>query len=56
MKVELLIKQLPPKIVRVTYPNHLVLADLPVANNLGLVNSASVVKIVGRKSLHSLEK
>lgn len=47
-------KPLPAETVTVTCPDHLVLADLPVAKGLGVATSTSVVKLVGRKSRRQL--
>ncbi|KAH9626888.1 hypothetical protein KSS87_002288 [Heliosperma pusillum] len=47
-------KSLPEETVTVACPDHLVLADLPVANGLGSATSASTVKIVGRRSRRQL--
>ncbi|PHT38044.1 hypothetical protein CQW23_21619 [Capsicum baccatum] len=51
-------KSLPPDNVTVACPDHLVLADLPVAKSLGTVNAAaaaaSLVKTVGRRSRRQL--
>ncbi|KAJ4962012.1 hypothetical protein NE237_021922 [Protea cynaroides] len=43
-------KSLPVDTVTVACPDHLVLADLPVAKSLGNVSAASLVKAVGRRS------
>ncbi|KAK4748226.1 hypothetical protein SAY87_014812 [Trapa incisa] len=40
--------------VTVACPDHLVLADLPVAKGLGATTSTSVIKLVGRKSRRQL--
>ncbi|CAH2080499.1 unnamed protein product [Thlaspi arvense] len=40
--------------VTVACPDHLVLADLPVAKGLGSAPSASLIKIVGRRSRRQL--
>ncbi|XP_049387855.1 E3 ubiquitin-protein ligase HAKAI homolog [Solanum stenotomum] len=45
------VQRLPPETVKVVCPDHLVLADLPVAKSLGSVNPASLLKTVGRRSL-----
>ncbi|XP_031405502.1 E3 ubiquitin-protein ligase HAKAI homolog isoform X2 [Punica granatum] len=47
-------KPLPTETVTVACPDHLVLADLPVAKGLGAATCASVVKVVGRKSRRQL--
>ncbi|XP_059305439.1 E3 ubiquitin-protein ligase HAKAI homolog [Lycium ferocissimum] len=47
-------KSLPPDTVTVACPDHLVLADLPVAKSLGSVNAASLLKTVGRRSRRQL--
>ncbi|KAK6943560.1 hypothetical protein RJ641_024662 [Dillenia turbinata] len=49
-----LAKQLPVETVTVACPDHLVIADLPVAKSLGSVTAASLVKIVGRRSRRQL--
>lgn len=46
------VKSLP--VETVTCPEHLVLADLPVAKSLGSVTAASLVKTVGRRSRRHL--
>ena len=48
------VKLSPGEIVTVACPDHLVLADLPVAKGLGSATSASIVKIVGRRSRRQL--
>ncbi|TMW86409.1 hypothetical protein EJD97_021418 [Solanum chilense] len=45
---------LPPETVTVACPDHLVIADLPVAKSLGTVNPASLPKTVGRRSRRQL--
>ncbi|KZV15252.1 hypothetical protein F511_26398 [Dorcoceras hygrometricum] len=40
--------------VRVACPDHLVLADLPVAKSLGTVSASAVIKTVGRRSRRQL--
>ncbi|XP_042505212.1 E3 ubiquitin-protein ligase HAKAI homolog [Macadamia integrifolia] len=47
-------KPLPVDTVTVSCPDHLVLADLPVAKSLGNVTAASLVKTVGRRSRRQL--
>lgn len=47
-------KPLPGETVTVACPDHLILADLPVAKSLGVVTSASLVKTVGRRSRRHL--
>lgn len=47
-------KPLPVETVTVACPDHLVLADLPVAKSLGSITTASVVKTVGRRSRRQL--
>ncbi|XP_055812573.1 E3 ubiquitin-protein ligase HAKAI homolog isoform X1 [Solanum dulcamara] len=47
-------KCLPPETVTVACPDHLVIADLPVAKSLGTVNPASQLKTVGRRSRRQL--
>ncbi|KAF7845412.1 E3 ubiquitin-protein ligase Hakai [Senna tora] len=44
------VKSSPVETVTVTCPDHLVLADLPVAKGIGLATAASVVKTLGRRS------
>ena len=44
----------PAETVTVACPDHLVLADLPVAKGLGSTTAASTVKIVGRRSRRQL--
>lgn len=44
------LKPMPIDTVTVACPDHLVIADLPVAKSLGVVPSAPFVKNVGRKS------
>ncbi|KAK3445153.1 hypothetical protein EUGRSUZ_B02762 [Eucalyptus grandis] len=48
------LKPSPAETVTVACPDHLVLADLPVAKGLGSAAAASVVKPVGRKSRRQL--
>lgn len=48
------VKSLPPETVTVACPEHLVLADLPVAKGLGSATAASTVKILGRRSRRQL--
>lgn len=47
-------KSLPGETVTVACPDHLVLADLPVAKGLGSATASSAVKIVGRRSRRQL--
>lgn len=47
-------KPSPGETVTVACPDHLVIADLPVAKSLGSVTVSSVVKTVGRKSRRQL--
>ncbi|KNA11049.1 hypothetical protein SOVF_138780 isoform A [Spinacia oleracea] len=47
-------KLLPGESVNVACPDHLILADLPVAKGLGSATAASFVKIVGRRSRRQL--
>lgn len=47
-------KPLPVETVTVACPDHLVLADLPVAKSLGSMTAASLVKTVGRRSRRQL--
>ncbi|KAF8402717.1 hypothetical protein HHK36_010805 [Tetracentron sinense] len=47
-------KPLPAETVTVACPDHLVLADLPVAKSLGSATAASLVKTVGRRSRRQL--
>lgn len=42
------------EIVTVACPDHLVLADLPVAKSIGTASTVSIVKIVGRRSRRHL--
>ncbi|KAK6943064.1 hypothetical protein RJ641_028441 [Dillenia turbinata] len=49
-----LTQQLPVETVTVACPDHLVIADLPVAKSLGSVTATSLVKIVGRRSRRQL--
>lgn len=47
-------KPLPVESVTVACPDHLVLAELPVAKGIGAATSASLVKTVGRRSRRPL--
>ncbi|KAI9152862.1 hypothetical protein LWI28_002264 [Acer negundo] len=47
-------KPLPVETVTVACPDHLVLADLPVAKGIGAATAASLVKTVGRRSRRQL--
>lgn len=47
-------KSLPVETVTVACPDHLVLADLPVAKSLGSATAASLIKTVGRRSRRQL--
>lgn len=47
-------KSLPSDSITVACPDHLVLADLPVAKSLGSANAASLLKTVGRRSRRQL--
>lgn len=47
-------KPLPVESVTVACPDHLVLADLPVAKGIGGATAASLVKTVGRRSRRPL--
>ncbi|CAH9088925.1 unnamed protein product [Cuscuta epithymum] len=47
-------KQLPSDSITVACPDHLVLADLPVAKSLGLASGTAILKPVGRKSRRQL--
>ena len=47
-------KPLPVETVTVACPDHLVLADLPVAKSLSSITAASIVKTVGRRSRRQL--
>lgn len=47
-------KPLPMEAVTVACPDHLVLADLPVAKGIGAAIAASLVKTVGRRSRRHL--
>ncbi|XP_052173397.1 E3 ubiquitin-protein ligase HAKAI homolog [Diospyros lotus] len=47
-------KSVPVDTVNVACPDHLVLADLPVAKGLGSATTASLVKTVGRRSRRQL--
>lgn len=48
------VKPLPAESVTVACPDHLVLADLPVAKGIGAATAASIVKSVGRRSRRQL--
>ncbi|TYH77513.1 hypothetical protein ES332_D04G159100v1 [Gossypium tomentosum] len=48
------VKPLPVETVTVACPDHLVIADLPVAKSIGAAISSSLVKTVGRKSRRQL--
>ncbi|CAL1378888.1 unnamed protein product [Linum trigynum] len=48
------IKSLPVETVTVACPDHLVLADLPVAKGIGAATAATVVKNAGRRSRRQL--
>ncbi|PQQ12825.1 E3 ubiquitin-protein ligase Hakai [Prunus yedoensis var. nudiflora] len=48
------VKPLPAETVTVACPDHLVLADLPVAKGIGASTIASIVKNVGRRSRRQL--
>ncbi|KAF2288565.1 hypothetical protein GH714_008609 [Hevea brasiliensis] len=48
------VKPLPVDTVTVACPEHLVLADLPVAKGMGAATAATVVKTVGRRSRRQL--
>ncbi|CAN1134998.1 E3 ubiquitin-protein ligase HAKAI homolog [Linum perenne] len=48
------IKPLPVETVTVACPDHLVLADLPVAKGIGAATAATVVKNIGRRSRRQL--
>ncbi|TYJ40084.1 hypothetical protein E1A91_A04G115300v1 [Gossypium mustelinum] len=48
------VKPLPVETVTVACPDHLVIADLPVAKSIGAAISFSLVKTVGRKSRRQL--
>ena len=48
------LKPLPADTVTVACPDHLVLADLPVAKCLGSPAATALVKIVGRRSRRQL--
>ncbi|KAJ0088042.1 hypothetical protein Patl1_31717 [Pistacia atlantica] len=48
------VKPLPVETVTVACPDHLVLADLPVAKGIGAATAASLVKTVGRRSRRQL--
>lgn len=47
-------KTVPVETVTVACPDHLILADLPVAKGLGSVTATSLVKTVGRRSRRQL--
>ncbi|XP_061998806.1 mitochondrial uncoupling protein 1-like, partial [Rosa rugosa] len=47
-------KNLPAEIVKVAFPDHLILADLPVAKGIGSATAASPVKTIGRRSRRQL--
>lgn len=47
-------KPLPVETVTVACPDHLVLADLPVAKSIGTASTVSSVKTVGRRSRRHL--
>lgn len=47
-------KPVPVETVTVACPDHLVLADLPVAKGIGAAIAASLVKNVGRRSRRQL--
>lgn len=47
-------KPVPVDTVTVACPDHLVLADLPVAKGLGSASAAAVIKTVGRRSRRQL--
>lgn len=47
-------KSLPEETVTVACPDHLVLADLPVAKSLGLASETALLKNVGRRSRRQL--
>ncbi|XVF76760.1 hypothetical protein PTKIN_Ptkin13bG0292800 [Pterospermum kingtungense] len=48
------VKPLPVETVTVACPDHLILADLPVAKSIGAATSSSLVKTVGRRSRRQL--
>ncbi|KAJ4704524.1 E3 ubiquitin-protein ligase Hakai-like [Melia azedarach] len=48
------VKPLPVETVTVACPDHLVLADLPVAKGIGAATAASLVRTVGRRSRRQL--
>ncbi|XP_022743612.1 LOW QUALITY PROTEIN: E3 ubiquitin-protein ligase ZNF645-like [Durio zibethinus] len=48
------LKPLPVETVTVTCPDHLILADLPVAKSVGAATSSSLLKTVGRRSRRQL--
>lgn len=47
-------KNVPVETVTVACPEHLILADLPVAKGLGSATATSLVKTVGRRSRRQL--
>lgn len=47
-------KHVPAETVTVACPDHLVLADLPVAKGIGAATAASLVKTIGRRSRRQL--
>ena len=48
------VKLSPVETVTVACPDHLVLADLPVAKGIGAATTASLVKTLGRRSRRQL--
>ena len=48
------VKPTPVETVTVACPDHLVLADLPVAKGIGSATAASLVKTLGRRSRRQL--
>lgn len=48
------VRPLPADTVTVACPDHLVLADLPVAKGIGAATAATIVKTVGRRSRRQL--
>lgn len=48
------VKQSPVETVTVACPDHLVLADLPVAKGIGTPSTVSLVRNVGRRSRRQL--
>lgn len=48
------VKQSPVENVTVACPDHLVLADLPVAKGIGAATATSLVKTLGRRSRRQL--